>query len=100
MSRYDPVTSPVEVMRFVEGQPHQLLVHAEAFRLARAWVSAEAEAPPNLGSMPQRRGAPKAKRPTTAQLAESLDSMLALLPATSDCLSRSRLKLWVLFEVF
>ena len=34
LSRYDPVTSPVEVMPFVEGLPHQLLVHSEA----REWV--------------------------------------------------------------
>ena len=99
LSRYDPVTSPVEVLPFVKDMPHQLLVHGDALRLARAWVTTvagermafysaaeelEAEAPPALGQAPKKRAAPKAKRATTAQLAESMDSMLALLPALTQ----------------
>ena len=42
LSRYDPVTSPVEVLPFVKDMPHQLLVHGDAQRLARAWVTTAA----------------------------------------------------------
>ena len=99
LSRYDPVTSPSEATPFLSGSPHLMPVHSGVLAAAREWVAsltgermafysaaeeldAGIAAPPEPA--PKRKVQAKAKRATNAQLAEQLDSMLALLPALAQ----------------
>ena len=99
LSRYDPVTSPSEATPFLSGSPHLMPVHSDVLAAAREWVAsltgermafysaaeeldAGIAAPPEPA--PKRKVQAKAKRATNAQLAEQLDSMLALLPALAQ----------------
>ncbi|CAE7299690.1 unnamed protein product [Symbiodinium sp. CCMP2592] len=96
VSRYDPVTGPVEVASFDSASPHLQLHHPE---LARTWIASEegkrmafysaaepAEAEPAEpggpapSEAPKRRPAPKPKRQTNAQLADQLSSLVEMLP--------------------
>ncbi|CAE7944072.1 swnK, partial [Symbiodinium necroappetens] len=92
LSPYDPVTSPIEVQPFLSGSPHLMLVHFALVAAAKEWLvtltgermafysaaeepEQDAVNPPEPG--PKKKPAAKPKRPTTSQLAEQMETMLA-----------------------
>ncbi|CAE6951851.1 unnamed protein product [Symbiodinium sp. CCMP2456] len=100
VSRYDPVTSPVEAVSFVPERPDQQVSFPEALATARAWLAAEEgerlafySAAEGGDALPQgqtgqgevrRKAAPKAKRHTNAQLAEQIGNLVDLIPALTQ----------------
>ncbi|CAE7937342.1 unnamed protein product [Symbiodinium sp. KB8] len=102
LSRYDPVTSPAEAAHVVPESPHLQVSFEEARQSALAWVASEegerlafysaaegAEPSPVPGgpmeaAAPKRKTAPRAKRPTNAQLSEQLGALVELIPSLTQ----------------
>ncbi|CAE7563812.1 unnamed protein product [Symbiodinium necroappetens] len=102
LSRYDPVTSPAEAAHVVPESPHLQVSFEEARQSALAWVASEegerlafysaaegADAAPAPGgpleaAAPKRKTAPRAKRPTNAQLSEQLGALVELIPSLTQ----------------
>ena len=93
MSVFDPVTESGTVTCFEPESPHLLPSPEDLMRLAAQWVgadgssglpylSAQEEVDPLPSAGP--KAAPKGKRITTAQLAEQVNQLAAVLPGIMD----------------
>ena len=101
LSRYDPVTSPAEAAHVVPESPHLQVSFEEAKQSALAWVASEegerlafysaaegadpvpAPGGPMEAAAPKRKTAPRAKRPTNAQLSEQ-GALVELIPSLTQ----------------